>query len=522
MAHGRPALAVALLVLALVTARGAAAAGIETLIMPGKVTSAHAKIEQECSQCHDRADRDRQATLCLACHKEVAADVREGHGFHGRTPGIRDGQCRACHTEHAGRGADIVKLSTHAFDHERTDFQLAGRHAAAACGSCHRSGRKYREAPTACVECHRNDDPHGGRLGNDCGSCHEPAAWSRTRFDHEKTRYPLRDAHREVACAGCHSGNHYKDVPSACAACHAPDDVHRGSRGTQCADCHTTVAWKTSRFNHAVEAHFPLDGEHGRIPCNACHTTPNIRDPLPKDCLGCHRNDDAHSGRFGTNCDRCHRPDDWRKPQFDHERDGHYRLVGTHAKAACGACHTGVIANQKLGTDCISCHRSDDVHRGKLGTDCARCHSSAAPGWKREISFDHDLTAYPLVGLHVAVPCHACHTTAAYKGAATTCVGCHRDDDRHKGALGPECANCHSPVGWNIWKFDHGKVTAFPLEGAHAKLACAGCHLSPPDQVKLSRDCAACHTRDDVHLGQFGRQCQRCHTTSTFKGARIQ
>ena len=452
MVHGRPALAVALLVLALVAARGATAAGIETLIMPGKVTSAHAKIEQECSQCHDRADRDRQAALCLACHKEVAADVRDSRGFHGHVPGIQGGQCRACHTEHAGRGADIVKLSPHAFDHDRTDFRLAGRHATVACESCHRSGRKYREAPSACIDCHKDDDPHAGRLGKDCGSCHEPAAWSRTRFDHDKTRYTLRDAHREVTCAACHAGNRYKDVPTACVACHAPDDVHRGSRGAQCADCHTTVAWKTSRFNHAVEAHFPLDGEHGRIPCNACHTTPNIKDPLPKDCAGCHRKDDAHSGRNGANCDRCHRPDDWRKPQFDHERDGHYRLVGTHAKAECGACHT----------------------------------------------------------------------SETYRGAATTCVGCHRDDDRHKGALGPECANCHSPVGWNIWKFDHGKVTAFPLEGAHAKLACAGCHVSPPDQVKLSRDCAACHTRDDVHLGQFGRQCQRCHTTSTFKGARLQ
>jgi hypothetical protein len=25
-----------------------------------------------------------------------------------------------------------------------------------------------------------------------------------------------------------------------------------------------------------------------------------------------------------------------------------------------------------------------------------------------------------------------------------------------------------------------------------------------------------------VHLGQYGRQCQRCHTTISFKGARLQ
>jgi hypothetical protein len=40
--------------------------------------------------------------------------------------------------------------------------------------------------------------------------------------------------------------------------------------------------------------------------------------------------------------------------------------------------------------------------------------------------------------------------------------------------------------------------------------------------VKLAGDCASCHARDDVHLGQFGRQCQRCHGSVTFKGARMQ
>ncbi|MBK6349948.1 MAG: hypothetical protein IPF50_09085 [Proteobacteria bacterium] len=76
--------------------------------------------------------------------------------------------------------------------------------------------------------------------------------------------------------------------------------------------------------------------------------------------------------------------------------------------------------------------------------------------------------------------------------------------------------------GWNLWQFDHGKSTEFALTGAHSKVACAGCHKQAPDAVKLSQDCAACHSKDDVHLGQFGRQCQRCHVTTTFKAARLQ
>jgi uncharacterized paraquat-inducible protein A len=39
--------------------------------------------------------------------------------------------------------------------------------------------------------------------------------------------------------------------------------------------------------------------------------------------------------------------------------------------------------------------------------------------------------------------------------------------------------------------------------------------------VKLPEDCASCHRKDDIHLGQYGAQCQRCHTTLSFQGARI-
>lgn len=74
-------------------------------------------------------------------------------------------------------------------------------------------------------------------------------------------------------------------------------------------------------------------------------------------------------------------------------------------------------------------------------------------------------------------------------------------------------------MGWSIWSFDHAKETHFALTGAHASLACADCHRHPPEQVKLRTDCVGCHAQDDVHAGQFGPNCARCHTTRTFKGA---
>ena len=99
------------LLCALLAAREAEAVNPETLLMPGKLTTAHAKYEEECSKCHDRTDRSRQTGLCLDCHKEIAADVRQHRGFHGRLTGIDTAECRACHSEHLGRNADIMKLS---------------------------------------------------------------------------------------------------------------------------------------------------------------------------------------------------------------------------------------------------------------------------------------------------------------------------------------------------------------------------------------------------------------------------
>lgn len=520
MAHASSILAAVVVMAGLVVGAQSRAAGIETLLMPGKVIAGHAQFEQDCAKCHDRANRDRQPELCMSCHKDVGADVRGRAGFHGRLPGIEQGQCKACHSEHLGRDANVVRFNRAAFDHASTDFVLAGGHVAVQCEACHKRGSKYRQAPRGCVDCHRADDPHGGKLGTDCGACHETSTWARARFDHGKTRFALRDRHAMVTCTACHAANRFAGTPVQCVSCHAPDDVHRGARGPDCVSCHGTASWTTTRFDHAKETGFSLAGAHAQLDCKVCHTTPSLKDPLPRDCAGCHRKADPHANRFGDACDKCHGTTGWKPSTFQHMRDGHFELTGRHAKLGCHACHTAVVARQKLGTECNACHRTDDVHAGRLGTDCARCHGEE--GWDSDVAFDHDLTEFPLLGLHVAVPCFDCHASRSYGNAALDCNSCHQRDDRHKGALGKDCEACHSPNGWNLWQFDHGKATGFVLAGAHAKATCEGCHKQPPEVVKLSGDCGSCHVQDDVHLGQFGRQCQRCHGVVTFKGARMQ
>ena len=521
-AHGRDKWSGAwcLLILGLTTSNRAPAATVETLLMPGKVTHAHVKQEEKCGECHDRTNARTQSSLCLDCHKDIAADLREHERFHGRMPNAGLGECRACHTEHKGRQADIVRLSRTQFDHTLTQFALEGAHAPLDCESCHRKGEPWRKAPVSCAACHKSDDVHRGQFTQSCGECHGSLTWTGGKFDHSKTDFKLTGAHEAVTCDACHVGGRYKETPKSCNGCHATDDEHRGARGEDCAKCHVTKEWKTAKYDHLKETGYELVGSHDRINCVACHRSGNYKEKIPKDCNGCHRADDVHAGRFGVKCGDCHDNERWRVDSYDHAKRHAFALVGAHAKIDCYACHTANVAAQKLAKDCAGCHRGEDPHGGKLHGGCDACHGQQT--WRADLVFDHDLTKYPLLGLHRILDCAQCHATLAFGGAPTACVDCHARDDVHKGGLGKKCASCHSPNGWRLWVFDHAKETHFALLGAHAKLECADCHHAPPGSAKTSAQCASCHHKDDRHLGEYGAQCNRCHTLDSWKGARIQ
>jgi hypothetical protein len=514
----RASLLKALLFLIAWSAAGAAgAATIEKLIMPGPVTQAHAKIEGECSNCHDRTDREAQSGLCLACHKEIAADIRGATRYHGRMAQATAGQCRGCHTEHLGREADINKLSLSGFSHELSEFPLKGAHSALACASCHKPGTPYRKAPTGCADCHRGNDVHKGNLGTDCASCHEAASWQQVHFDHDRTSFPLTNRHRDVSCSACHAGERYKGTPGQCVGCHLPDDVHKGSQGPKCANCHSSADWSTQKFDHTRETGFALQGKHAHIGCADCHRSGNLHASIPKDCNGCHRSDDRHVSRMGPACADCHGNDVWKVAAFDHQARFKYALDGAHAQLDCHACHTAVAQAQKLGTQCKDCHRAAEPHGGKLGDKCEQCHSTTR--WQ-EVRFDHDVSDYPLVGLHAVVTCAQCHTTQRFNDTPKDCHDCHARDDAHHGSLGKDCGACHTPNGWKQWDFDHAAHTRFPLLGAHAQVGCPDCHIRPQNVVKPSMICGTCHASNDIHQGRFGQNCQQCHNTASFRRPR--
>jgi Cytochrome c7 and related cytochrome c len=486
---------------------------LEKLLMPGELSAAHADLEATCGKCHDRSDRSRQRQLCLDCHEDVAADVGARQGFHGRA--AVSGECNACHGEHKGRDAEIVHFAADAFDHGRTDFPLDGAHVGLACDHCHAAGKRFREARHECVDCHRDADPHRGQLGSDCAQCHSTARFKDVKFDHSRTRFPLQNAHATISCYGCHRDPTFRGAPLACADCHATDDVHHGTRGSACQDCHDTKAWKTSRFDHARATGFALVGRHANVACEGCHRNGDLKTPVSRDCGTCHATADRHSGRFGSACADCHAQDTWKIATYDHSRHDNFVLRGAHSSLDCHACHTARVGQQVLATDCVGCHEADDVHAGSMGRECTSCHSEA--GWGEQVRFDHDLAAFPLVGLHVTVACEECHQTRAYRDTPHQCVACHRAKDAHAGGLGEDCGACHNPNGWDFWQFDHGTATHFPLDGAHARLGCADCHVEHASTHKLSMQCESCHRADDVHSGRFGTDCGRCHTPTSFR-----
>jgi hypothetical protein len=187
---------------------------------PVKVAPARLKIE--------RSDD------CRTCHR----DPHRGQ-FDAR---LKEEGCEACHS--------VASFRVTRFDHGRdSKFALTGRHAKAACLSCHRPEPdglvRWRPLASTCGTCHA--DPHAGQLaaqaaaagGTDCGRCHETEGWKKPlKFAHREpfTKFTLDGKHAApLACEKCHPDvalagtkvRRYRPLPTACEGCHA--DFHKGA-----------------------------------------------------------------------------------------------------------------------------------------------------------------------------------------------------------------------------------------------------------------------------------------------------
>ena len=467
----------------------------------------HLNEKVKCKSCHVEGKKYSEApSVCFSCHKK---DDKHKGGL--------GTDCAKCHVE--------KDWKTTNFDHSKTNFKLLGKHMDVKCDKCHING-KYKDTPKTCVSCHKKDDDkaHKGKLGTDCAKCHSEKDWKTTKFDHDKTSFPLLGKHEDVKCDKCHIDKKYKDTPKQCNSCHKKDDdkVHKGKFGPKCETCHTERDWKEILFDHDKKTKFPLLGKHrAPLKCVACHKGDLYKDKLQTTCVSCHKKDDdkVHKGNFGAKCETCHVERDWKEILFDHTKQTKYPLNGKHKSAKCVSCHKGDLYKDKLQTNCVSCHKKDDdkVHKGNFGVKCESCHVER--DWK-EVQFDHDKqTKFPLLGKHrPPVKCAACHKGDLYKDKLqSTCISCHEKDDKHKGQEGKKCETCHNEQDWKKTSFKHNTMSRFPLLGNHALVECKKCHSSVTFK-DASSECWSCHQKDDekVHKRRFGTECQECHNVRSW------
>jgi hypothetical protein len=148
---------------------------------------------------------------------------------------------------------------------------------------------------------------------------------------------------------------------------------------------------------------------------------------------------------------------------------------------------------------------------------CEACHAVA--GWRpsRVDVAAHARYDFTLDGAHAAAPCFACHKDLAQArpaGAPLTfeirgarCETCHEGPHgvqfakrRDHGA----CDACHGVERFvPAARFDHNRDSAFLLEGAHARAACARCHPSARDARGVAR----------VTYRPLSGKCESCHDT---------
>jgi len=414
------------------------------------LVQSHAAVE--CRDCHEQSH---------IRNPQVLASVGEQGGLDRTYLGLVR-SCESCHeadNPHANQFAPQTCDACHdsgrweeppSFDHAATNFPLEGLHARVACADCHGSGDAARFQPLpyqSCTGCHQ--DPHAGAMAGQCTSCHSTAGWHELRggalgstFDHSRTSFALRGAHRTATCEACHrtgrppstalvrityrpntaSRAYPLPVANSCFACHV--DRHATSAAPSswrdCASCHGESLWSPSAYGavrHA-ETDFPLTGAHAATPCVGCHVpaTPGATFALDVDgraCADCHAADDPHEGRFtGMTCESCHTTEAFADATFDHA------VLGDAV------------------ADCSGCHGSDDPHEGQFqGRQCSTCH--ATDGFEIP-AFDHSTTRFPLDGAHDGAECAACHLSEG-RGPSTPPFVRYTP-------VGTECADCHGGI----------------------------------------------------------------------------
>lgn len=474
-------------------------------------------------------------------------------------PATKGGDCGACHIAPSEPRAPnaLGFAGVTSFDHTGVTN---------GCQNCHGITATGKPAPTALsMHMPTNPDNPGTANDEDCGNCHSPGTFATGYFDHTD------------------HANGNTPITSGCNACHdnvitvgkLPNHIATFPDNQDCADCHTTGAFKPATFNHAsVSTYIDTD-------CAQCHdgnistgmnAVTHIPVPSGQDCSVCHTytalNQDSstapfklntvlpyqHTGITG-NCESCH------------NGNADYAAVGAIGKNAnhipalnnCYACHqntgTGAFADASvfmatqhsaLTGGCESCHTSKFLPTANgnnqnvikvaathipTGQDCNVCHTNTVGGFSQGASI---FTHKGIVG-----NCVSCHD-----GSWTSVLG-----PNNVGALGmtpttsqggshpdtsADCLYCHTTTTFTEHTVDHSSpaVTSVRCDSCHFDGTTISGALSkanapnPPGHPTTSEDCRVCHTPGGTFAGTAfdhsliapGTRCDSCHNSTNATG----
>ncbi|HEY5593106.1 MAG TPA: cytochrome c3 family protein, partial [Paludibacter sp.] len=166
-------------------------------------------------------------------------------------------------------------------------------------------------------------------------------------------------------------------------------------------------------------------------------------------------------------------------------------------------------------------------HGVNLSMKCDVCHNT--DGWNniKKNAFNHDQTAFPLIGQHKLIDCRKCHVDLVFSNAKTACNSCHTDV--HQQTVGQDCERCHNEQSWIVQniKVIHDQ-SKFPLRGIHAQIDCYQCHKSASllRFDPMHTECIDCHLKDynattsPSHVAtRYSKDCTLCHDEKTWFSA---
>jgi hypothetical protein len=359
-----------------------------------------------------RAGLTPQQQQCFSCHEMKQRMA----SFDPKDEPHKDAVCGTCHNPHAqttmfGAYQSCATAGCHTQSDTLTAMHRGLKdHALENCGACHVS-HTWKARAKDCKSCHqdierdRTKTRRGGvRLSglslppNGPSGIARPAAWTgehrnvrrvRVSTRHGTPRTPVRQVafrpnppkvaadtatfshrrHRSLACTSCHNSSETHGALTVvrreqCQSCHHANDA----QGAKCVTCHTSQAIApphATAVRMQVAALVAKDrsltfthNEHGRLECNACHST-GVNRKVEKTCLSCHTDHHAAERR----CASCHSDG-----KATHTRDVH--LTGC-AGSGCHQSLAGASA-QPVRNVCLACHAAQANH--KPGQDCSTCH----------------------------------------------------------------------------------------------------------------------------------------------------